>query len=62
MTALDVAYSVTGQRTLLRYNAVALLLTTMLLLFVGLTTLLIAVLPSLLGYLLIPHSWENAAI
>jgi len=62
ITALDVAYSITEQRTFLHYNAVALLLTTLLILFFGLTTGLIAVLPVLLGYLPIPPSWQSTAM
>jgi membrane protein len=62
MTALDVAYAVPEQRTFLRYNAVALLLTVLLILFFGSAMVLVAFLPALVGYLPIPHGWQSPVL
>lgn len=62
MTALDLAYAVPEQRGFLRFNAVALLLTTLLILFVGSAVVLIAVLPALITYFPIPPDWRRAAM
>lgn len=62
MIALDVAFAAPERRTLLRYNAVALLLTLVLILLVGSAMILVALLPVAIGYLQIPPSWQSATL
>jgi membrane protein len=62
MTALDLAYDVAEQRSFFRFYAVALLLTTLLILFVGSAIFLIALLPALIGFLPMPPDWQNTAL
>jgi membrane protein len=59
MTALDVAYGTSEQRTFLRYNMVALLLTLLLILFVGVAMALVAILPAMIGYVPLPSQWQG---
>jgi membrane protein len=62
MTALDVAYGTSEQRTFLLYNTVALLLTVVLILFVGVAMALVAILPALIGYVPLPSQWLGAVL
>lgn len=62
MTALDLAYAVPEQRSFFRFYAVALLLTTSLIVFVGSAVFLIALLPAVIGFLPLPPDWHNTAL
>ena len=62
MIALDVAFAVPERRTLLRYNATALLLTLVLIVLVGSAMILVALLPVAIGYLQIQPSLQSAAL
>jgi len=62
MTALDVAYGIPEQRTFLLYNAVALLLTLLLIIFVSFAMALVAILPALIGFLPLPSAWQSGLL
>lgn len=62
ITALDIAYGVEEQRSFLLYNAVALLLTLLLIVFAGLAMALVALLPALMEFLPIPPGWQNVIL
>lgn len=62
MTSLNVAYSVREQRSFVRYNVVAFLLTTVLIMFVGAAVILIALLPVLVGYMPSAGHWQKIAL
>jgi membrane protein len=62
MTALDVAYGIPEQRTFLLYNAVALLLTLVLIVFVGFAMAMVTILPALIGFLPLPAGWHGAIL
>ncbi|CCD91549.1 Ribonuclease BN (fragment) [Bradyrhizobium sp. ORS 375] len=62
MTALDIAFAVPEQRSFLRYNAVALLLTLLLIVFVGTVLILVGLIPVLVGYLPIDAVWKSRAM
>lgn len=61
MTALNVAYDEPESRNLLRFNAVALLLTIVLVLFAIASVTLVAVLPPVIGLLPLPSGWQSLA-
>ena len=59
MTALNVAYDEPESRNLLHFNAVAIALTVVLVLFAIASIALIAVVPMVIGLLPLPPGWQN---